>query len=442
MSRSRISSFVALLVALCSHSNAAEPKLQASKQWAQWRGPLATGFAPDADPPVNWSNEKGVRWKVKIPGRGHSTPIVWGNHIFLLASTPVGKAMPPKFSGAPGAHDNLPITHQHKFVVICVDRRFGKIVWTTPVATKLPHEGAHNSASLASASPVTDGERVYASFGSYGVYCLNFKGKILWKKDLGKMNTRHGHGEGTSPVLHNDKLIVNWDHEGKSFVVAFDKKTGKQRWRVDREEVTSWASPIIVNHKGKVQLIISGTNRVRGYDVETGKSIWACGGMSRNIVASPVAGNGMVYAGSSYDKQAMVAIRLDGAQGDITGTKQVAWSRIRGTPYVPSPLLVNKSLYFLRHYQAIFTRAHAVTGKDEGTFRLGPIGNIYASPVAAADRIYVTDRRGNTMVLSHTNYGKVLGFNRLGEEVNASLALVDNDLLIRGTTHLYCISKP
>ena len=436
-------SLTVLVLLMSSLALAEKPqaKAVANRNWAQWRGPLGTGVAPDADPPITWNDQQGIRWKLKIPGRGHSTPIVWEQHIFLLAALPIGEPLPAKYSGAPGAHDNLAITHRHRFVVMAVDRRLGKILWTTPVATKLPHEGAHNTASLASASPVTDGQRIYANFGSYGLFCLDFKGKILWQKDLGKMNTRHGHGEGSSPVLHGNTLVVNWDHEGKSFVIAFDKKSGKPQWKVDRAEVTSWASPIIVKHEGVTQLVISGTNRVRGYDLATGKAVWACGGMSRNIVASPVAGNGMVYAGSSYDKQAMVAIRLAGAKGDITGTKQVVWSRIRGTPYVPSPLLYGKSLYFLRHYQAIFTRANAISGKDEGTYRLGNIGNIYASPVAAADRIYVTDRRGNTIVLSHKNYPKVLAINRLGDGVNASIALVDKDIIIRGEKFLFCLSK-
>ena len=159
------------------------------------------------------------------------------------------------------------------------------------------------------------------------------------------MQTKHGHGEGSSPVIHDETLIINWDHEGQSFVVAFDKYTGKQLWKVKRKEVTSWATPIVVEVKGKPQVIVSGTSRVRGYDLVTGNVIWECGGLSANIVASPVSADGMVYVGSSYDKRALLAIRLDGAQGDITSSSQVVWTRTRGTPYVPSPLLYGCLLY-------------------------------------------------------------------------------------------------
>src|SRR5207249_5283353 len=199
----------------------------------------------------------------------------------------------------------------------------------------LPHEAGHISASLASASPVTDGERVFASFGSYGLYCLDFDGRLLWEKNLGEMHSKHGHGEGSSPALHGETLVVNWDHEEQSFLVALDKRTGKQRWRVARPEDTSWATPIVVEHGGKVQVIVSGTNRIRGYDLASGEVIWECGGLSSNVVASPVAAGGVVYAGSSYDTRNLLAIRLDGAKGDITGTRQVIWSRRRGAPYVP-----------------------------------------------------------------------------------------------------------
>ena len=184
--------------------------------------------------------------------------------------------------------------------------------------------------------------------------------------------------------------------------MALDKRTGKQRWRVDRDEDTSWATPIVVEHAGKAQVIVPGTNRLRGYDLANGRVIWECGGLSSNIVASPVAADGVVYAGSSYDTRALLAIRLDGAKGDITGTRQVVWTRIRGTPYVPSPLLYGDSLYFLTHYQGILSRVDAKTGEDRpGPVRLDGIDNVYASPVAAAGRIYVTDLDGATMVMSH-----------------------------------------
>ena len=266
--------------------------------------------------------------------------------------------------------------------------------------------------------------------------------KLLFSGVLGRMRTKHGHGEGSSPVLHGDVLVVNWDHEGPSFLAAFDKRDGRELWRVARREVTSWATPIVIEHDGRPQLIVSGTAAVRGYDLATGKVIWECGGLSHNIVASPVAAGGMVFAGSSYEKQAMIAIRLDGARGDITGTDRVAWTRRLRTPYVPSPLLYGDSLYYLRHYQGILSRIDAKTGEERvAPQRLDAIYDVYASPVAAAGRVYITDRRGMTMVLSHDDDAepRVLARNRLDDSFSASAALVGRELFLRGERYLYCL---
>ena len=317
-----------------------------------------------------------------------------------------------------------------------------KIVWQKTLHEALPHEGGHFTASLASASPVTDGERLFVCFGSYGLYCLDFDGDQQWSADLGKMHSKHGHGEGSSPVLHGDTLVINWDHEEQSSLIAFDKRTGKRRWTVDRDEVTSWATPIVVEHEGRPQLIVSGTDRVRGYDLKTGTVIWQCGGMSANIVASPVASNGMVFAGSSYEKQAMLAIRLAGAEGDITDSDRVAWKLTTRTPYVPSPLLYRDHLYFLRHYQGIMSRVNVKTGADEGgPFRLGAVREIYASPVAAAGRIYVTGRDGRTLVITNATEPELLGLNQLDDSFSASAALVADEMFLRGEKFLYCLGK-
>jgi outer membrane protein assembly factor BamB len=410
--------------------------------WPQWRGPLGTGAAIEANPPLEWSPTKNIRWKTALPGKGHSTPIVWGKRVFVTAAVAYGETLPPRYSTAPGTHDGVPVTHRHQFVAIALDRGSGAIVWQRTLNQKLPHEGGHYTGSLASNSPVTDGEHVFAFFGTYGLYCLTMDGDLKWSKHFGEMQTKHGHGESASPVLHGDTLAVNWDHEGDSFVVALDKRTGDERWKVDRAEETSWASPIIVEHQGRLQLVVSGTNRVRGYDLTNGRVIWECGGMASNIVATPVAAAGMVFAGSSYEKRALLAIRLEGAAGDITGSKQVAWSRFRGTPYVPSPLVYGGSLYFLSHYQGILTRVNAVTGADEpGAVRLPGIGDIYASPVAAANRIYVTDLQGATMVVSHAEKPRILGINQLHETISASAAICGDELFLRGEKHLYCIAE-
>jgi outer membrane protein assembly factor BamB len=412
------------------------------EDWPQWRGPLGTGAAPNADPPIEWSESKNVRWKVALPGKGHSTPIVWKDRIFLTAAVPFGEVLPPKYSTAPGTHDGVPVTQQHEFVVLAVNRRDGKLLWQRAVHTKLPHEGGHYTGSLASNSAVTDGEHIFAFFGSHGLYCLDMNGEVKWQKQFGEMQSKHGHGESASPMLYGETLFVNWDHDGPCFVAAFDKRTGHQRWKVDRNEETSWSSPIIVENDGKPMLIVAGTNRVRAYDPATGKVIWECGGLSSNIVSTPVAADGMLFAGSSYEKRALLAIRLDGAKGDITGTDRIAWTRSRGTPYVPSPLLYGDSLYFLTHYQGILTRVEAVTGVDKpGAVRLGSMGNIYASPVAGGGRVYVTDLEGKTIVVSHDDLPKVLAVNILDEEFAASAAIVGRELFLRGKRHLYCIAE-
>ncbi|MCI0694827.1 PQQ-like beta-propeller repeat protein [candidate division KSB1 bacterium] len=415
----------------------------AEHYWPQWRGPLGTGVAPHANPPVEWSESKNIRWKIALPGSGHSTPIVWGDRIFITTAVPYGEALQPKYSDASGAHDILPITHRHRFMVIAVSRRDGKILWERIVREEIPHEGAHYTASLASNSPVTDGEHLFAFFGSYGLYCLDLNGKLLWKTDLGDMQALHSHGEGSSPALYRETLIINWDHEGESFLVAFNKRTGTQRWKVARGRGTSWTTPIVVEYGGKAQVIVSGSQRMRGYDLATGKAIWECGGLSiENVVSSPVAGNGMVFAGSTYDRQAMLAIRLDGAKGDITGTKQVAWQRTRGAPYVPSPLLYGNSLYFLYHLQGILTRVNARTGEDQpGPLRLNGLRSVFASPVGVAGRVYITDRDGATLVLSHSDKPEVLALNQLEDSFSASAAVAGRELFLRGEKYLYCIAE-
>jgi outer membrane protein assembly factor BamB len=262
------------------------------------------------------------------------------------------------------------------------------------------------------------------------------------------MHTKHGHGEGSSPALHGDTLVITWDHEEQSFLVALDKRTGQQRWRVARAEDTSWATPIVVEAtKGSgpfpTQVIVPGTNRLRGYDLASGTLIWECAGLSSNIVATPVAANGFVYAGSSYETRNLLAIRLDGAKGDITGTKHVIWSRRRGCPYVPSPLLYGDSLYTSQHYQGIISRLDVKTGDDQGgPFRLDAIDSLYASPVGAAGRVYITSRDGVTQVMSHGDATpKMLAVNRLDDAINASAALAGRELFLRGERWLYCIAE-
>jgi outer membrane protein assembly factor BamB len=436
---------VCLCLAVASVASADEQANQSpERNWPQWRGPWGTGVAPLADPPVEWSESDGqnIRWKTTIPGLGHSSPIIWGDRVFLTTAVAHGEALKPRYSTMPGAHDNLPVTQRHKFMAIAVDRRSGKIVWQRTLRDALPHDGHHFTGSLASNSLVTDGRRVFVFFGSYGLYCLDFDGTEIWHADFGTMQSLHGHGEGSSPALFGDTLIVNWDHEGLSFVVALDKLTGKERWRVERKEITSWSTPIIVEHGGTPQVIVSATNRVRGYDLKTGKVLWECGGLSTNVVASPVYSDGLVFTGSSYDTRSLLAIRLDGATGDITGSRRVAWSKTKATPYVPSPLLYGDSLYYLNHYQGVLTRVIAKTGADRpGAFRLAGVQDIYASPVGAAGRVYITDRAGTTVVVSHAEQPKVLAENHLDDVISASAGIAGREIFLRGEHFLYGLTE-
>ena len=318
----------------------------AEKNWGQWRGAIGTGESTTAKPPSKWSEKENIRWKTEIAGLAHSSPVVWNDTVFLTTAIPFGPKFEPIADNAPGSHNNLKVSQKVKYDLQALDRKTGKLKWQKTLHEAVPHEGSHESGSVASASPITDGEHIFAYFGSYGIYCLDFKGNLVWKKSLGKMNTKHAHGEGASPALYKNSLIINWDHEGQSFVVALNKKTGEQIWKKDRKEVTSWSSPIVYEHNGKAQVIVAGTAAVRSYDLDSGEVLWSCSGLSNNIVATPIAFEGIVYVGSSYEIKSMMAIKLEGAKGDITGTKNVIWQRASRTPYVPSPLLYRGSLYF------------------------------------------------------------------------------------------------
>lgn len=413
------------------------------QQWNNWRGPLATGVAPHANPPTRWSETDNVRWRTELPGAGHSSPVVWNDHVFVLSAIPIGDELAPVHTKAVGAHDNIPVNRKQRFVAIAIDRKSGKILWQKTLREALPHDGGgHYTASLASQSPITDGKHLYVSLGSQGLYCLDFAGEIVWKKDLGKMFPIHGHGEGSSPALASGVLLVNWDHERDSFLIALDTKTGKEKWRSARDEVTTWGTPIVVNDGGKEQVIVSGTKRIRSYDLANGEALWECGGLSTNVVASPVYGDGILFAGSSYDTKAMLAIRLKGTRGDVTGGDEVLWSRNRATPYVPSPLLYGKTLYFLNHYQGVMIGVDPETGKDKpGNFRLPGITDVYSSPVAAAGRLYITDREGTTVVYEHGSKPKFLAENRLDDRFSASAALVGRQLILRGEKAIYCLEE-
>lgn len=400
-----------------------EPHAKDEGNWPQWRGPLHTGEATRGNPPLEWSEDKNVRWKVEVPGLGKSTPVVWNDLVFVTTAVP---------TGAPG---------KLEYVVQAHNRSDGKPRWRKVVKVQTPHEGTHKDGSFASGSALTDGERVYAFFGSRGLFALDFKGNLVWEKQFGAMRTRLTFGEGASPVLHGNALVVNWDHEDQDFLVALDKKTGKELWRTERDEPTSWSTPIVVSHGGREQVIVNATNRVRGYDLATGKALWEAGGMTTNVIPSPVHADGTVYVTSGFRGNALMAVRLAEAQGDVTGKAAIAWSYNRDTPYVPSPLLYKGGLYFLKTNSAVLTRIDVATGKPDYTQRLEGLSNVYASPVAVGGRVYVLSREGVMMVLEAGPALKVLATNKLADGFDASPAIVGDEMYLRGQKYLYRISK-
>ena len=409
--------------------------------WSQWRGPLHSGVAPGGDPPIRWDEKTNIRWKLPIPGRGLSTPIIWYDTLYITTSVPHGEVIEHKgHHHDHGAHDNMDPTQRHRFIVMAIDRNSGEIRWQKVVRDSVPHESTHVTGSWASNTGVADASGFYAYFGSQGLYALDHNGKLLWERDFGDMKVRHAHGEGSSPALHGDTLVINWDHQEASFLTAVDKKTGEDKWRVERNEITSWSTPLIVEHDGKMQVIVAATGRVRGYDLTDGSLIWECSGLSRNVVATPVSANGMVYVANSYDFQAMLAIRLDKAKGDISNTDAVVWRKNRHTPYVPSPLLYDGQLYFMRHNQSILTNLEAKTGNAHyGPVRVPDLSQVFASPVGAGGRIYIVDRRGTTVVIERGPQFKLLAKNHLDDSFAASPAIVGKALYLRGDKYLYCI---
>ena len=417
------------------------------KYWHQWRGPEASGVAPHGDPPIEWSESKNIRWKINIPGQGHATPIVWDDTIFVTSAIKTDQQMElapleePRGRRGRRGRSAAP-SSVHQFVIFAINRSDGSIRWQQTAREEVPHEGTHQTGSLAANSPVTDGEHVYAYFGSRGLYCYDMQGDLQWEKDLGDMYTRRSFGEGSSPVLHGNAIVINWDHEGDSFIVALDKRTGEELWKVDRDEVTSWATPIVVEHNGNPQVIVNATRRTRSYDLATGEVLWECGGMTANTIPSPVTANGIVYVTSGFRGNALQAIRLDDAKGDITRGEAIIWDYGRDTPYVPSPLLYDDTLYFLKLNRGVLSAFNASTGEVYyGPERLEGISDVYASPVGAGGHIYIADRDGVTLVIKHGSTLEVLAENVLDDGFNASPVIVGKEIFLRGNRSLYCIAS-
>lgn len=391
--------------------------------WPHWRGEGGNGVSTTAHPPTQWSATKNVKWKVAVPGLGSSSPVIWEDRVFVTSA--VGKK-----------------GNELEFTLFCFDRKSGDIRWQKVAVTAVPHQGTHQTNGFASASPCTDGTHVYAHFGSRGLYCYTMDGALKWKRDdFPAMNTRNSFGEGSSPTLEGDKILVPWDHDGQSFLYALDKLTGKDIWKTPRDAATCWSTPLVVEQAGKKQVVMNGQRTARAYDLETGKELWHCSGQTERPAASPVAKDGVVFVGSGFRGAYLGAFRLDG-RGDIKGTKSVAWEIDRDTPDVGSPLLSAGRIYFYKDKAGVLTCVDAATGERHfGPVRVPGLQVIYASPVAAGGHVYLTDRNGVTVVIKDSDKFDIVATNSVNETVDATPAPVDGELFIRGQKHLFCIAK-
>ena len=431
-----------LLLLICTAAQAAEPTSEADQYWPQWRGPLANGVAPFGDPPVRWDENTNVRWKFPLPGQGHATPVVWGDRIFVLAAVVSDGNEDNKRGLIARLYGTLKSEDIYRYEVLAIDRKTGNLLWRKTARVEAPHEGRHKDASWASCSPITDGEYVIASFGSRGLYCYDMQGNLQWEKDFGDLNMRNQFGEASSPFLYGDRLIVTWDHEGSSFITALDKHTGREIWRKERDEETSWSTPVVVEHNGRAQIITTAILRVRSYDLETGKLLWETRGMTKNPIPMPVAADGIVYVMGGFRESILQAISLDKAQGDAATSNAILWELTENTPYVPSPLLYDGLLYFLKSNKNMFSCYDAKTGTPHYTVqRLEGVNSLYASPVAAQDRIYLAGREGITTVIKHGPKFEVLAQNTLNDRFDASPVIVGKELYLRGHKSLYCIAS-
>ena len=467
----RILTGVSLGLLLVAAGAFVKAQVQDKAHWAQWRGPFFNGMAR-GDAPIVWSDTSNIKWKADIPGRGHSTPVIWGDRIFLTTAIPTGKPAPapPANEAAPPASSSAPAGNQqpgdstrdgsqqrrgrgpggdtrpqaeHKFDVLCLDRKTGKLLWQRTAKVAAPHEGYHRAyGSFASNSPVTDGKYVYASFGSRGVYCYDFNGRLIWEKDLGvQMRMKLGFGEGTAPLLTGDRLILVFDHESDSFIVALDKRSGKELWRVARDERSSWSTPLAVEHAGRKQVVVTGTTRVRGYDPESGKVIWEAAGLGANAIPVPVSENGLVYVMSGFRDPQLMAIKL-GRQGDISGSDSIVWSQTRGLAYTTSPVLHDNKLYVVTD-NGMISVFNATSGEPHyAQARLPKAYNLKASPVGANGKLYLATEDGDVVVIKMGEKFEVIATNTLADQVFIATPIIaDGELFLRGQNHLFCISQ-
>ncbi len=412
--------------------------------WMQWRGPLGTGAAVNGNPPVEFGENQNLKWKTPVPGKGHATPVVWKDKI--IVQTAVSTNQPAEVATEneeeerswmkPSKTDKI-----HEFNVLLVNRKNGQVEWETTVTKEWPRESTHDLGSWASNSPCTDGEFIYAYFGSRGLFCLDFDGNIIWQKDFGQMEKHMSFGEGSSPYVYGDKIFIQWDHEGDSYLYSLDKKTGNIEWQADRDLNTSWSTPAVVEVNGQPQVITTATDNVTAYDFETGEIIWTSSGLTRNVIPNPIYSDGILYVMSGFRGSAMQAIDILKAKGNIIGTDAILWEYNQHTPYTPQPLLMNNKLYFLRVNNGFLSCIDAKTGEPYySRENLEDIGTLFSSPSGVDDRIYIA-AENVVMVIKAGEKFEVLASNKVNDNFHASPVIVGNDLILRGFNALYCFSE-
>jgi outer membrane protein assembly factor BamB len=450
------------------------PAVGRAGDWPQFRGPGGSGVAEGARVPLEWGPDKNVLWKVKVPGVAWSSPIVWGDKVFVTTAVTenqrrpqgdgFGGGKPPagKPPGGFGPGNPKPPEAVYRWEVCCLDRESGKILWKQLALESKPRIAIHPSNTYATETPATDGERVYASFGMHGLFCYDVSGKLLWKKDLGSYQTLLGWGTASSPVLDGDRLFVLCDNEERSFLVALDTKTGDELWRVRRTERTTWGTPYVWRNKLRTELVTLGP-RVRSYDPATGKQLWELNIGFGQCASTPVGDAELLYVGAGgrgfggfggpggrpaggRESGRLYAVRA-GAAGDVTPgdgestSAGVAWSQPRAAPEMASPLLYRGHLYVLSRNGGIVACYNARTGQPVYRERLPGAGSFWASPWACDGKVFCLDDDGNTFILQAGPEFKLLGKNALKDMFWASPAVAGDTLLLRGVDYLYCI-KP
>ncbi|MEZ6130626.1 MAG: PQQ-binding-like beta-propeller repeat protein [Planctomycetaceae bacterium] len=417
--------------------------------WPQFRGAASRGISENADLPVTWSATENVEWKADLPGRGWSSPIVWGDRVFLTTVINTGESEDPKKGLYFGGDRPAPPDSVHHWRVICLDLNSGTELWQKQVHEGKPQSAIHLKSSFASETPVTDGERVYAYFGNLGVFCFDFSGELLWEKRLPPQKTRNGWGTAASPVLHDGRLYLVNDNEEDSYLLALDGRTGDEAWRTPREEKSNWSTPFVWKTADRVEIVTPGSGRVRSYNL-SGKLLWQLSGMSSITIAMPYEHNGLLYVSSGYvgDRKSrpIYAIR-PGASGDIslkngkTSNESVAWCQPMAAPYNPSTLVYDNRLWVLYDFGFIACFDPA-TGKEVFSKQRVPEGRAFTtSPWGYGGKIFCLNEDGVTYVMESSNELKILHRNRLADDdmAMASPAVSGNRLLIRTAARLYCI---